>query len=105
MSIEAAIAETVQEAVREGFRPFLRRLTDPECLTYNPREAAAVIGCSERAVGRWVASGVLPRVANLSNVLIPRVAVEAFALGADPHDALRRAVDDSVSSHRLRSVS
>src|SRR4051812_46763800 len=105
MSIELEIAAAVTAALDAHLKPFARRLADPECLTYTVPQAAAVVGCSARKVEQWVAEGVLPRVPHLAHIRIPRVAVEAFVLGADASAAVHAALDESIAQHKLRAVS
>lgn len=101
MSLNDEIRTETAAGVVDALKPYLRRLADPEALTYTGREAAAVIGCSARKIEQWVADGTLPRVPNIGTVLVPRIAVEAYIFGADPHEAIRRAADVCVENLRL----
>lgn len=105
MSVDAEIAAAVRDAMETHLRPYLRRLADPECLTYTPPQAGAVIGCSSRKIEQLIADGVLPRLPHTAHILLPRVAVEAFALGGDPAGAVRAALDVSIENHKLRAAS
>jgi excisionase family DNA binding protein len=97
-SIEAAVAAATKAGVDEALRPHLRKLCEPETLTYTVRQAAVVVGCGSRKIEHWIADGVLPKVPHIGNVLIPRIAVEALVLGQDPHAAARAAYQLALHS-------
>lgn len=76
MDLDAAIQQTVREAVRAELGPYLRRLADPEPLVYSVPEAAHVLRTSTKTVRKLVDDKVLPVVPHIEGrVLIPRAAV------------------------------
>jgi excisionase family DNA binding protein len=78
-TFEDLIEERVAAGVEAALRPYLRRLADPECLTYTAPQAAVVLGTSATTVRRLVDQGVLPVVPHMGDRrLIPRAAVEAL---------------------------
>lgn len=81
--LDEAIKELVAAGVDEALRPYLRRLIDPEPLTYTVPQAAVVIGVRAPTVKRLVDEGHLPLVPHMpGRRLIPRAAVEAFVNGS-----------------------
>lgn len=82
-SLEDRIVEAVRHGVDKALEPYLRRLTDPECLTLTIPQTATVIGTSPATVRKLVADGHLPTVPHMGERrLIPRAAVERFVDGA-----------------------
>lgn len=82
-ALEDAIKEIVAAGVDQALRPYLRRLIDPEPLTYTVPQAAVVIGVRAPTVKRLVDEGRLPLVPHMpGRRLIPRSAVEAFVSGS-----------------------
>lgn len=79
-TLDALITEQVRAAVRDEVRDVLAELSDRP-LVLTPDETAHLLQVSRRLVDRWLADGHLPRLPHTSKVLIPRVAVEAFAQG------------------------
>jgi hypothetical protein len=101
VTIDDHLETLVRIAIEQTLANYTRRLANPEALTYTSRQAATVIGCGARKIELLVAGGTLPRVPHISNVLIPRVAVEAFVYGGDPHAAVRRATEESIAHLQL----
>jgi len=76
VTLEDVLSDVVAQAVEKAFAPYLRRLSDPEPLVYNVREAAAVLRTSETTIRNMIDTGVLPVVPHMGNrVVIPRKAV------------------------------
>lgn len=76
MTLEDSITHVVERAVEKVFGRYLRRLSDPEPLVYNVREAAAVLRTSETTIRNLIDDGVLPTVPHMGNrVVVPRKAV------------------------------
>ena len=80
MTVEGLIADEVRAAVRDEVRQVIAELVDRP-LVLTPDEAAHLLHVSRRLVDRWLAAGLLPKMPHTKKVLIPRVAVEAFANG------------------------
>lgn len=81
-TLEEAIADVVKTAVNVALAPYLRRLVDPECLTYTVPQAGKVLGVSEHMVRRAIDNGHLPLVPHMGERrLIPRAAVHALVDG------------------------
>lgn len=94
-ALEDGIRAEVRAGVTEALAPVLRRLVEPECLTYTIPQAAIVIGVKDPTVRRLVDEGVLPLVPHMpGRRLIPRAAVEAFILQAV----------DSIPTRSVREV-
>lgn len=78
-TIDDAIREAVAAALGDALAPLEARLAEPVPATYTVRQAATVIGVSERTVYQLVEDRRLPTVPHLGKkVVIPRVAVEQF---------------------------
>lgn len=83
-TLEELIEQQVAAGVEKALAPYLRRLVDPECLTYTIPQAAKVIGTSPQTVRRAVDAGHLPLVPHMQGRrLIPRRAVEDLIAAGD----------------------
>lgn len=83
LTLDEYLCELVSSIVTDALAPYLRRLGDPEPLTFSIPQAAKVIGTSPSTVRRIVDEGRLPLVPHMGERrLIPRSAVEAFVAGA-----------------------
>jgi excisionase family DNA binding protein len=80
-TLDAFLTEQVRAAVREEITAVLADLSNRP-LVVTPDEAAHLLQVSRRLVDRWLAAGLLPRLPHTSKVLIPRIALEAFAEGS-----------------------
>ena len=82
-SFDELVRTLVAEGLAEAFGPYLRRLSDPECLTYSIPQAAKVLGTSPHMVRRAIEAGHLPLVPHMGERrLIPRAAVEELIASA-----------------------
>lgn len=98
-TLEELVAEAAAHGVEEHLARFVRRLVDPEPLTYTIPQAAVVIGTSDTTVRKLVNAGRLPLVPHMGERrLIPRIAVDAFV-----HSGMRPA--DVQAAAELRAVS
>lgn len=89
--LDQHLTDVVKAAVDEALAPYLRRLTDPECLTYSIPQAAKVLGVSDHMVRRAVDDGHLPTVPHMGERrLIPRRAVEELVNRAGAPTSLHR---------------
>lgn len=99
-TLDEKLERVVRQGVEDALAPVLRRLVEPECLTYTVPQAATVIGTSPTTVRRLIDEGHLPLVPHMGDRrLIPRTAVETFVLGRPAPPAA------GLSSTRLEAVS
>ncbi len=79
-AVDAALAEVVKTAVAEAVAEALADLANRPVVC-TKTETAALLRCSPSQIDKWLTVGLLPRMPHTSKVLIPRVAIEAFATG------------------------
>lgn len=78
-SLEERIAGIVAAGVEDALAPYLRRLGEPEPITYSVPQAAIVLGTSPHMVRRLIADGNLPVIPHMGDRrLIPRHAVHGL---------------------------
>lgn len=71
---------------RQSHLPYSQRLT------FSPREAGALLGCSEKLIRTQIQEGILPATRLGKRILIPKAAVDALAQIGQKDAAPRRAL-------------